>query len=84
MSSAGAIVITNVEHVGSTSVPGLGAKPIVDIMVGAPSLPVIERHIENLTTIGYRYVPEFESVLPQRRYFVKPGSGTANFHLLGR
>jgi GrpB-like predicted nucleotidyltransferase (UPF0157 family) len=44
-------------------------------------LQVIERHIENLTAIGYRYVPEFESVLPQRRYFVKPGSGAAKFHL---
>ena len=27
-----------VEHIGSTSVPGLGAKPIVDMMVGIPSM----------------------------------------------
>jgi GrpB-like predicted nucleotidyltransferase (UPF0157 family) len=71
----------NVEHVGSTAVPGLGAKPIVDIMLGATSLTVIERRIEDLAAIGYRYVPEFESVLPQRRYFVKPAIGPANFHL---
>jgi GrpB-like predicted nucleotidyltransferase (UPF0157 family) len=31
-----------VEHVGSTAVPGLGAKPVIDIMVSVPVLVVVE------------------------------------------
>ena len=34
-----------IEHIGSTSVPGLGAKPIIDILLGARSLQQIESRI---------------------------------------
>jgi GrpB-like predicted nucleotidyltransferase (UPF0157 family) len=71
----------DVEHIGSTAVPGLGAKPVIDILLGASSLAQIERHIKDLEAIGYRYVPEFEAQLPMRRYFVKPNRGDAYFHL---
>jgi GrpB-like predicted nucleotidyltransferase (UPF0157 family)/ribosomal protein S18 acetylase RimI-like enzyme len=70
-----------IEHVGSTSVPGMAAKPVVDILLGAESLAVIEQRIEALRTAGYRYVPEFERLLPQRRYFVKPDRRNARVHL---
>ena len=70
-----------VEHIGSTAVPGLGAKPIVDILLGAAALAQIERHIATLEAHGYRYVPEFETQLPQRRYFEKPKQGPEQFHL---
>ena len=70
-----------VEHVGSTAVPGLGAKPIIDVMVGAPALAVIERHIPDLVASGYVYVPEFEKVMPDRRYFNKRHGQPGHFHL---
>ena len=70
-----------VEHVGSTSVPGMEAKPVVDILLGARSLAAIESRIRTLEARGYRYVPEFEAVLPQRRYFFKPAGGPHRFHL---
>ncbi|MGE5095643.1 MAG: GrpB family protein [Betaproteobacteria bacterium] len=69
------------EHIGSTAVPGMAAKPVVDILLGAASLEVIERRIEVLGRHGYRYVPELEGELPQRRYFVSPAAGEARFHL---
>ena len=69
------------EHIGSTAVTGLAAKPIIDVLLGANSLAVIERHIRHLEAMGYRYVPEFEKQLPERRYFVKPNGGAAQFHL---
>src|SRR5436190_18935311 len=59
-----------IEHVGSTAVPGLGAKPIIDILLGAPTLAVVDRHIPALVETGYRHVPEFERVMPERRYLV--------------
>jgi GrpB-like predicted nucleotidyltransferase (UPF0157 family) len=70
-----------VEHIGSTAVPGLGAKPIIDVMLGAPDLTLVEVRIAALEAEGYRYVPEFEKSTPQRRYFTKMDSPPGKFHL---
>ena len=70
-----------VEHVGSTAVPGLCAKPVIDILLGANALAPIEQRIVALEARGYRYVPEFEKQLPERRFFVKPKQGATRFHL---
>jgi GrpB-like predicted nucleotidyltransferase (UPF0157 family) len=43
-----------IEHVGSTAVPGLSAKPILDIAIGLAAIP-LERVITALTRIGYEY-----------------------------
>ena len=67
--------------IGSTAVPGLGAKPILDIMVGVSDLAKVEARITDLETAGYEYVPEYEAELPDRRYFRKPRTGTRRFHL---
>lgn len=63
--------VAAIEHIGSTSVPGLGAKPIIDIMVAVKSLSDAALCIEPLARIGYEYVPEYEDVMPERRYFRK-------------
>jgi GrpB-like predicted nucleotidyltransferase (UPF0157 family) len=42
-----------IEHIGSTSVPGLAAKPIIDMTVVLPSANEVPRAIERLATIGY-------------------------------
>ena len=44
-----------IEHVGSTSVPGLAAKPIIDIDVVIPSVNDLEKAIELLERAGYEY-----------------------------
>ena len=45
-----------VEHVGSTSVPGLAAKPIIDMTVVVARHSDVARTIERLATIGYRHI----------------------------
>jgi GrpB-like predicted nucleotidyltransferase (UPF0157 family) len=70
-----------IEHIGSTAVPGLGAKPIIDVMLGASAIAVVEARIAQLTASGYRYVPELEKSSPERRYFVKPDGQPGSFHL---
>jgi GrpB-like predicted nucleotidyltransferase (UPF0157 family) len=45
-----------VEHVGSTSVPGLPAKPIIDISVVVPTGAAVAIAIERLSTLGYRHL----------------------------
>jgi Uncharacterized conserved protein len=61
-----------IEHIGSTSVPGLAAKPIIDVLLGADSLPVIELKTPKLQARGYQYIARYETDLPMRRYFFKP------------
>jgi len=46
---------TPVEHIGSTSVPGLAAKPILDMMAGVHDLHSAEDAIPVLTSHGYRH-----------------------------
>ncbi len=78
--------VEQIEHVGSTAVPGLAAKPVIDIMVGVKSLGDSPILIERLAGVGYEYVPEFERVLPFRRYFrkVRDGRRTHQIHLVER
>lgn len=70
-----------IEHIGSTSVPGLAAKPIIDILVGVHSLDAFERHCDRLTVYGYEYVPEYERVLPDRRFFKRVFRGVRTHHV---
>jgi GrpB-like predicted nucleotidyltransferase (UPF0157 family) len=70
-----------IEHIGSTAVPGLGAKPIIDVMLGVPALALVESRMDALAAEGYRYVKEFELSIPERRYFDKREGHPGRFHL---
>jgi GrpB-like predicted nucleotidyltransferase (UPF0157 family) len=48
-------IALDMQHVGSTSVPGLSAKPIIDIALGLASLDKAERCKGPLETLGYEY-----------------------------
>ncbi len=73
--------ILGIEHIGSTSIKGLKAKPIIDILLGVPSIEVVSELIEALKIIGYEYVPKPE--LMERRFFRKVlwGQGTCHLHI---
>lgn len=47
-----------VEHIGSTAVPGLPAKPIIDIAVGLPEQADLEACVDALERLGYTRAPE--------------------------
>ncbi|MHA1211663.1 MAG: GrpB family protein [Candidatus Heimdallarchaeota archaeon] len=72
-----------IEHIGSTAIPTLAAKPIIDIMVAIRSLSDASYCIPKLEQLHYQYVPEFEDELPDRRYFRKPpkGQGKRAYHI---
>ena len=59
-----------IQHVGSTSIPHIVAKPILDIAVKADSLDIVNVWIEPLETLGYHY-KGLEPHMPQRRFFAK-------------
>jgi GrpB-like predicted nucleotidyltransferase (UPF0157 family) len=73
--------ITVIEHIGSTSVPGLAAKPIIDILIGVKTLADTPHFVPFLNGLGYLYKPEFEVDLPERRYLYKTKDGLDTFHL---
>ncbi|MGF1482610.1 MAG: GrpB family protein [Cyanophyceae cyanobacterium] len=75
-------LIIRIEHFGSTAVPGLAAKPIIDILVGVCSLKEAQRlSIAPLETLGYAYW--FDNPDPQRMFFVKglPPSPQRTHHI---
>lgn len=53
----GAWITDGVHHVGSTSIPGMSAKPIIDIMVGVKNLSDAKACIPLLEQIQYCYYP---------------------------
>jgi len=69
-----------VEHVGSTAVPGLAAKPVIDIQVSVPSLAPMGGFIERLSEIGYGHVSlgAVDLVYP---FFTKPAAWPSTHHV---
>ena len=59
-------VLVTVHHIGSTSIPGILAKPIIDLIPVAVSLEALDSAQGQLETLGYRWFGEFG--LPGRRY----------------
>ena len=74
-----------IEHMGSTAVPGLPSKPIIDLLVGVPSLEEATRRcIEPMNALGYVYIPDYVSWLPGELFFRRgpPGPWTHHVHLM--
>ena len=58
-------------HIGSTAVPGLPAKPIIDMMPVVWDLPMVDAVQSEFERAGYEYLGEFG--IPGRRYLRKGG-----------
>ena len=71
----------SIEHIGSTAVPGLAAKPIIDMLVGVESLAAFETQARRLAVFGYQYIPEYERALPDRRFFKRVVNGVRTHHV---
>src|SRR2546421_2382660 len=73
-----------IEHVGSTSVTGLAAKPIVDIMIGLVDFALVDSSVPKIVALNYDYIAKYDAVMPYRRFFVKENQGvrTHQIHLV--
>src|SRR5919108_1635769 len=67
-----------IEHVGSTAVPGLPAKPVIDIMAAVESLDASRGALLPLGEIGYYYAPYRADVM---HWFCKPSFSLRTHHL---
>lgn len=77
-------VAARIEHVGSTAVANLAAKPIIDIMVGLEDFSNADNLVPVIEALGYEYVKKYEEVMPFRRFFIKEQSGvrTHQIHMV--
>ena len=74
--------LTTIEHIGSTSVPGLSAKPIIDMLVGVETLDQADVCLAPLQQLGYEYLPHRTAFTSARRFYRKyPAGGSVGYHL---
>ncbi len=73
-------LILAVHHIGSTAIPGIKAKPIIDLLVVVPEVSVLDERQQALIDLGYEARGEFG--IPGRRFFLKRADGvrTHNVH----
>ena len=71
--------ISSIEHVGSTSVPGLGAKPIIDIIAGVGSKRAADECVELLKPVGYTDITPEDSL--EWFYCLGRGPHSVGYHL---
>lgn len=77
----GPLVLT-IEHVGSTAVPGLAAKPIIDLQASVHNLAEAQsRCVSPLRALGYTYLPQHAAWLPGELFFRKALAGPWTHHL---
>lgn len=67
-----------IEHIGSTAVAGLTAKPVIDIMAGVADLVSSVDAIPMLSELGYQYFPYRPDVM---HWFCKPSPERRTHHL---
>lgn len=65
-------IVLEIHHIGSTSVPGLPAKPIIDMMPEVTSLEALDATTKQLEALGYEAMGAYG--IPGRRYFRKGGN----------
>ena len=75
-----ALAPAQLEHIGSTAVPGLIAKPTLDLMLGLPSYPPPATLMTALEALGYESLGE--AGVPERHYLRLSTRLSANLHLV--
>lgn len=73
--------LLDIQHIGSTAVPGLDAKPIIDMMAAVKSMDVADKLLVPLRDFGYVTPPECNANLQERRWLMRHANGHRTHHL---
>src|SRR5262249_52393652 len=73
-------LVESIEHIGSTSVPGLSAKPIIDLLVTVPCLGPPDPFIGPLGSLGYTYFAALGNT--ERHMFARGNPHTHHLHIV--
>lgn len=72
--------VLDIQHIGSTSIPGIIAKPILDIGIAVANFEAATVCIPPIEQLGY--TDKGENGIPRRRFFVKGEPRTHHIHML--
>jgi GrpB-like predicted nucleotidyltransferase (UPF0157 family) len=72
--------VVEIQHIGSTSIPGLRAKPIIDLLAAVESFAPIAEYERVLEPLGYRHHPHSEE--DERIFFWKGTPRTHHLHIV--
>jgi GrpB-like predicted nucleotidyltransferase (UPF0157 family) len=70
-----------IEHFGSTAIPNLDAKPIIDMLGGVNSMAEADALLEPLCQLGWDTSPEFNATLCDSRFLLRWPQGIRTHHL---
>lgn len=68
-----------IHHIGSTAIPGILAKPTIDILLEVKDLLTVDQFNEAMIATGYQPLGEYG--IPGRRFFIKEIDGRRAFHV---
>ncbi len=71
----------DIQHIGSTAIPGFAAKPIIDILAGVDSIETAHALAEPLCQNGYTTSAAFNATLTDRQWFMRWADGHRTHHL---
>jgi GrpB-like predicted nucleotidyltransferase (UPF0157 family) len=71
-------IVVHVHHIGSTAIPGLPAKPVIDVLMEVLDLKALDAATPVLTALGYEAMGEYG--IPRRRYFRKNDASGRRTH----
>ncbi|HEY1954826.1 MAG TPA: GrpB family protein [Polyangiaceae bacterium] len=63
--------VTEIEHIGSTAVPGLAAKPVIDLLCGVASLDEVAAFVPILAARGWEYPLDLNREIVSRHFFLR-------------
>ena len=77
-------VVIDIQHIGSTAIPGMQAKPIIDIMIGLKSIALKKKYENKLNDLGYEFEgwnTEESTNIIYRNFFKKIKNNYRTHHL---
>lgn len=73
-------IIIDIHHIGSTAIPGIKAKPVIDILVEVKNIEEVDQYNHKMKELGYETMGEHG--IPKRRFFRKGGNNrTHHIHI---
>jgi len=73
-------IFVDIHHIGSTAIPTIKAKPIIDIMVEVKDINRVDSYNKQMEKLGYQALGEYG--IPERRFFQKGGNNrTHHVHI---